>query len=121
MEGDQLSGEKEGLWKRLAKWFGGVSIKAKLVVLSIIIFILGVIAVNSSNNEGLSKALEESKKKTEKKLKTIALYNGRIDGYETYISNVEDEIEEVTQKIEDIKAEEPEDSSLDDFFDKRVK
>lgn len=121
MEDGQLLNNKESLWKRMTKWFGGISIQTKLVILSLIIFILGFIAVNNPNNEGLTKALEESKKKTEKKLKTIALYNGKLDGYETDISSLENEIEEVTQEIEAIKAEEPETSSLDDFFDKRVK
>jgi len=112
--------KKYSLIEKVTSWFEGISIQAKILILSFIILILGVIFIRNSDDKEILKALEESKKKTEEKLKSISLYQKTVDGYQTAINNIEGQIQSTEEKIEEIAAEKPEDTTLDKFFDKRI-
>jgi hypothetical protein len=108
------------LWSRFSKWLKAVPLHAKVFFVSFLILILGYIFINNSDNKNITKALEESRKKTDEKLRAISLHEGRLDGYQSEINDLESKIEDTNLKIDKITAEQPEKTSLDGFFDKRV-
>lgn len=111
---------KASLWSKFCRWVGSLSIQFKIFLISLLILILGFVFVNISDNKDVIKALEESKRRTEDKLKSISLYEGRLDGYESAVDDLEEEIQNTNSKIKEITTEKPENLSLDEFFDKRV-
>ena len=108
------------LWGKLISWFSSLAFKTKFLLLSFLTLILGLFFINSSNNKELKKYLEESKKNTEKKLKSISLYYDKINNYKKSIDNIELQIQSTESKIKEITEEKQQKSTLDEFFDKRV-
>jgi len=96
------------------------SIKTKIKIVSFITLILGSFFINRFNNNELLKNLEESKRRTEEKLKLILMYEDELDKNKISIKKIEKKIDKTKLKIEEITKEESESTSIDDFFDKRV-
>lgn len=119
-EEEQKIQKKSSLLTRLFDWFKGLSIQVKLFLLSFLIMILGFIIVNSIENKDVLRELEESKKRTEEKLKSISLYQNTVDSNQATINVLDRQINNTNTKIEEILKEKPKNSTLDEFFDKRV-
>lgn len=116
-----LQQKKTSLIESIFIWVKGLSIRTKIILISFVILILGFVIINNSNNSELIKVLEESKKRTEEKLKSISLYEDKLDKNKTSIKKIEEKIHNTESKIEEITEEEPKPTSLDKFFDERVR
>lgn len=74
-----------------------------------------------SNDRAVSGKLEESRKRLEDKLKSISLYEGHIDGYQSEYKDIDKKIKVIKDNIATISTTTPEKTTLDNFFDERVK
>jgi len=101
-------------------WWKTSSYKMKIFCISFLILMLSFYFINKNSNKNLLKKLEKSKNKTEEKLRSILVNEIKIDGYTSEVIKIEDKINNIEMKIEEIQNQKPEESSLDKFFDKRV-
>jgi len=120
IEEKQKTQKNPSLWGKFISWFSSLAFNTKFFLLSFLTLILGLFFINNSNNKELKKYLEESKKNTEKKLKSISLYDDKISNYKKSIDNIELQIQSTESKIKEITEENQQKSTLDEFFDKRV-
>jgi len=73
--------------------------------------------------KGVSKNNKENSTniKTDENLKKISSYDEQIDVYNESINDITEKISVIKNNIEEIKKEEPKKTTLDEFFDERVK
>ena len=102
-------------------FFNKIKDKTKLIVISFLILIIGFLILQNVMSKDSLQKLEESKKKTEDKLRSISLYEGHLDGYTAEATALSEQTASVENTIDLIKKEKPQNISLDKFFDERVK
>lgn len=120
MKEEQKQQKNDSLWTKFSRWINTFSLQTKIFLISCAILVLGYFFINNFNNKDIIKSLEESKKKTDEKLRAISLYEGRLDGYQAAVDDLDSKIKDTNSKIKEITSESPEKTSLDKFFDKRV-
>lgn len=102
-------------------FFNKIKNKAKLIIISFLILIIGFLILQNVISKDSLQKLEDSKKKTEDKLRSISLYEGHLDGYVAEATVLAEQTASVERAIDLIKKEKPQNISLDKFFDERVK
>ena len=101
--------------------FSKIKDKTKLIIISFLILIIGFLILQNVISKDSLQKLEDSKKKTEDKLRSISLYEGHLDGYAAEAESLNVQAESIEKNIEIIRKEKPQNISLDKFFDERVK
>jgi hypothetical protein len=102
-------------------FFNKIKDKTKLIIISFLILIIGFLILQNVISKDSLQKLEESKKKTENKLRSISLYEGHLDGYTAEATHLSEQAASVEKTIDLIKKEKTQNISLDKFFDERVK
>jgi len=102
-------------------FFNKIKDKTKLIIISFLILIIGFLILQNVISRDSLQKLEESKKKTEDKLRLISLYEGHLDGYTAEVTALSEQTASVESAIDLIKKEKTQNISLDKFFNERVK